>query len=130
MPNTGNSYITILKRAHLEWGNHRYTNTRPGLIYGEGYLQIPANEAYNFNITNNSSPLSSAEYDFSTSDGYILNGKLLASGTQYRTEFAKQFQGLGNLKLLGNWFNHIGAVIGTQIKVEFLSPTEILLTAL
>ncbi len=130
MPNTGDNYITTLKRAHLEWGSHRYTLTRPGLIYGEGYLQIPAKVAYNFNITNNSSPLRTAEYTFSTSDGFIINGKLLASGTQSRPEFAKQFQGSGNLKLLGDWYHHIGAVVGRQIKIEFTSPTEIHLTAL
>ncbi len=130
MPIIGDSYITTLKQAHLEWGNHRYTLTRPGLIYGEGYIQIPARVAYSLNITNNSSLLRAAEYNFSTSDGFIMNGRLLASGTQSRSEFAKQFQGSGNLKLLGDWYHHIGAVVGRQIKIEFISPTEILLTAL
>ena len=40
MPNTGDTFTTILKQAHLEWGSHRHTNSR-GVVFGEGYLQIP-----------------------------------------------------------------------------------------
>jgi hypothetical protein len=127
MPNTGDSFITTLLQAHLEWGEHRHTNSR-GIVIGEGYLQIPADVAYDFEITNNHSAIRSAEYDFSTSDDYIVNEKLLAAGNQHRVEYAKQFQGSGNLKLLGNWFNHIDAQIGDQIEIRFISPTEILLT--
>ena len=43
-------------------------------------------------------------------------------------EFAKQFHGSGNLQLLGDWFNHINAQIDDQIRVDFVSSTEILLT--
>ena len=127
MANAGDSLITILKQAHLEWGSHRHTSSR-GIIYGEGYLKIPAEKAYEFDITNNNSALRSAEYDFSTSDGFIINGKLLAAGNQHKTEFAKQLEGLGNLKLLGNWFNQINAQVGDQIEIRFISSTEILLT--
>ncbi|MBN2598117.1 MAG: hypothetical protein JXR82_15180 [Marinifilaceae bacterium] len=129
MANDGDSFITTLKKAHLEWGSHRYTSSRD-IIYGEGYLQIPADIAYDLDITNNHSSLRSAEYDFSTDDGFIVNGKLLASGNQSEEEFAKQFQGLGNLKLLGDWFNHINAQVGDQIQIDFKSATEILLTKL
>lgn len=127
MPNAGDSFISTLKRAHLEWGSHRHTDSR-GIIYGEGYLQIPSDTSYNLGITNNNTDIRSAEYNFSTSDGFITDGKLLASGNQNQEEFAKQFQGLGNLKLLGDWYYHINAEIDDKIKVEFISPTEILLT--
>lgn len=127
MPNTGDFFVTTLKQAHLEWGEHRHTNSR-GIRIGEGYLQIPANFAYQFDITNNNSNLRSAIYDFSTSDGYFTNEKLLASGNQNSPEYAKQFQGSNNLQLLGDWFNHINANIGDEIEIRFLSPTEILLT--
>ncbi|RUT68073.1 hypothetical protein D0817_23300 [Flavobacterium cupreum] len=100
MPQAGDSFITTLKQAHLEWGEFRHTTSR-GIIIGEGYLQIPSDEAYRLGITNNKSPLRSAEYDFSTFDGFITNSKLLAAGNQSRAEFAKQFQGSGALKLLG-----------------------------
>lgn len=127
MPKTGDSFITILKKAHLKWGEHRHTSTR-GIIIGEGYLKIPASIAYNFEITNKKSRARSAEYDFSTSDGF--RGKLLAAGNQNRPQFAKQFQGSGNLRLLGDWFNRIDAHIGDQIEIKFVSPTKILLTKL
>lgn len=127
MPNTGDSFITTLLQAHLEWGEHRHTNSR-GIVIGEGYLQIPAEFAYQFDITNNSFLARSAEYDFSTADHFLIGEKLLASGNQHRSEFAKQFQGSNNLKLLGNWYNHIDAQIGDQIEIRFISPTEILLT--
>lgn len=127
MPKTGDSFITTLKQAHLEWGEFRHTNSR-GIRIGEGYLQIPSDDAYNFEITNNSSPVRSAEYDFSTSDSFIVNNKLLASGNQNKAEFAKQFHGSKNLQLLGDWYNFIDAQIGDQIEIKFISPTEILLT--
>lgn len=28
MPIAGDSFTTILKQAHLQWGNHRHTNSR------------------------------------------------------------------------------------------------------
>lgn len=127
MPNSGDTFITILKQAHLEWGNHRHTTSR-GIIYGEGYLKIPSDDAYRLNITNDKNPLQSQEYSFSTSDGFIIEGILKASGNQNEEMFAKQFHGSGNLKLLGDWFNHLNAQIGDQIRIDFVSPTEILLT--
>lgn len=127
MPNTGDRFITTLKQPHLEWGEYRHTNSR-GIVYGEGYLQIPSEDAYNLEITNDKEPLKSQVYSFSTSDGFIQNGRLKASGNQYKEKYAKQFHGMGNLKLLGDWFNHIGAQIGDQIQIDFISPAEILLT--
>ncbi|MFD1602035.1 hypothetical protein ACFSJW_24100 [Flavobacterium artemisiae] len=129
MPNAGDKFVTTLKRAHLEWGNFRHTRTRK-ITYGEGYLQIPSIFAYNYNITNNKTIVRSPEYDFSTSDNFITNGKLLAAGNQYLPEYAKQFQGSGSLKLLGSWFSHINAQIGDQIEIRFITATELLLTPL
>lgn len=51
MANTGDSYIVTIKRPHLEWGEYRHTDSR-GIVYGEGYIQIPASEAYRFNLLN------------------------------------------------------------------------------
>ena len=126
MPNTGDTFITILKQAHLEWGSHRHTNSR-GIIYGEGYLQIPSDVAYKLNITNDKNPLQSQNYAFSTSDGFIKDGILKASGNQNEEEFAKQFHGSGNLQLLGDWYHHTNAQVGDRIQIDFISPNEILL---
>lgn len=129
MPNTGDTFITKLKEAHLNWGSHRYTNSRD-IVLGEGYLQIPARFAYKFEITNEKNPNRNQEYIFNTADGFITNGILKASGNQSRIEYAKQFHGSGNLQLLGDWFHHIDAQINDKIRIEFVSPTEILLTKL
>jgi hypothetical protein len=127
MPDTGNSFITTLKQAHLEWGNHRHKLSR-GIVYGEGYLQIPAYIARNLNITNSNSPNNNV-YTCNSSDGFLSDVELKSTGCSHAGSiYAKQFHGLGNLKLLGDWFNHIGAQIGDQIQIDFISPTEILLT--
>lgn len=127
MPNTGDTFVTTLKKAHLEWGNHRYTSTRD-IRFGEGYLQIPARHAYDFEITNNKESVRSQIYNFTTADGFIQNGSLKASGNQSKQNYAKQFHGNGDLQLLGNWFDHIDAQEGDHIEIKFTSPTDILLT--
>jgi hypothetical protein len=128
MPKTGDYYIATLKKTHVRWGTYRHTNSR-ARIGNEGYLPIPSNFAVSFNITNLHNSKQSNVYNFSTSDGFIKNKELKASGNHKRGDkFAKNLHGNGDLKLLGTWFMAINAQIGDCIKVEFLSPTEILLT--
>lgn len=128
MPNTGDFFTTKLKQAHLEWGEHRHTNSR-GIVIGEGYLQIPSDIAYALEITNDKGVhLRPQEYTFSTSDGFYQNQTLKASGNQAQEEYAKQFHGSGDLQLLGDWFAYIDAQIDDEIRIDFISPTEILLT--
>jgi uncharacterized membrane protein YeaQ/YmgE (transglycosylase-associated protein family) len=125
MPNTGDHFITILKQAHLEWGSHRHTDSR-GTVYGEGYLHIPVAQARRLNITNNNAPGANNIYSCNSADGYLVNVILTATGGVIGgTIYAKNFHGKGNLKLLGDWFHHIGAMIGDQIEISWVSPTEI-----
>jgi hypothetical protein len=124
----GATFISKLNKAQVDWGQHRHTTTRK-IIPGESYLKIPAADAYRLDITNSKSKARSPEYNFSTADGF-LKGKLLASGNQHKKTFAKNFQGKGDLQLLGNWFQHIRAKSGDQIEVKFVTPTKILLTKL
>lgn len=63
MPTAGNSYIVRLSKAHLEWGVHRHTFTRPGLIYGEGYIRIPRDYAIAFNILMSNHPTANILYN-------------------------------------------------------------------
>lgn len=127
MPNAGDFFITTLKQAHLQWGSHRHTNSR-GIVFGEGYLQIPASIARGLNITNSNSANNNV-YLCSSADGFLNNVNLKATGCGYAGSIhAKQFHGSGNLQLLGDWFAHINAQIGEQIRIDFISPTEILLT--
>lgn len=130
MPNTGDSFITTLRKAHLQWGLYRHTNSR-GIIYGEGYLQIPIREARRLNITNSNQTDANTIYICNSSDHFLQNVPLLASGSMRSGDiYAKQFQGRGNLRLLGDWFNHVNAKVGDRIKIEWKSSTEIYLTKL
>ncbi|KAF2339808.1 hypothetical protein [Flavobacterium tistrianum] len=128
MPHTGNQYIVPLKKTHLGWGTHRKTYSR-ARIGNEGYVPIPLKYAMSFNITNINNKRQSNIYKFSTSDGFFKDQELKASGFSKKGSiYAKNLHGNRNLKLLGAWFTHTQTKIGDLIKVEFVSPTEILLT--
>lgn len=128
MPKAGDFYISTLKDAHLKWGTHRYTTTRKR-IYGEGYLQLPRNIAKDLNIFNSNKTGANNIYNVNSSDGYLVNVELKATGSMRKGDiYAKQFNGSGNLKILGSWYAHISATEGDQIKVEWTSPTDITLT--
>ena len=130
MPSANDVFITTLKKAHLEWGSHRHTLTRD-IIYGEGYLQIPAREARRLNINNSNLSGGNTIYLCNSSDGFLKNINLKASGSSNAGDIhAKQFHGRGNLKVLGDWFNHVQAQIGDQIEIKWVSPTEVLITKL
>ncbi|NJC88148.1 MAG: hypothetical protein FIB02_06380 [Desulfuromonas sp.] len=128
MPKAGDTFTVILRKSHLEWGTHRYTSTR-GTVYGEGYLPIPVVYARRFEIYNSNKDGSNIEYICNTSDKFLCSVKLKASGSSHEgAVYAKQFQGSGNLKLLGDWFSHINANVGDKIKVTWISQKEIILT--
>ena len=94
MANRGDYYIVELERAHLEWGTHRYTDTRD-IIYGEGYIQIPARKAYDFNIYNSNGTGGSDVWGENlfrcTSRDGFFEGVLRAQGNQSDDRYAKQF---------------------------------------
>jgi len=128
MAKKGDSFTTTLKDAHLKWGSHRYTKTRK-TIYGEGYLQVPRKEAKQLNLHNSNKANANNIYKVSTSDGYLSNVEFKAQGSMRKGDiYAKQLSASGNLKVLGDWYSHTGASKGDQIKIEWTSPTEILLT--
>lgn len=125
MPKKGDSYTVTLKKSHIEWGSHRHTNTRE-LIYGEGYIQIPAEYATKFDIFMSNNPNANIEYTCTSSDGTLSEVILKASGSQGKDNlYAKQFQGSGNLKTIGSWYNKIKAKVGDKIKITFKSSTSI-----
>lgn len=125
MPVTGASFITTLKRAHLEWGTHRYTNTR-GVVYGEGYLQIPRPVARRLGIFNSNHRMANYLYNCRSADGFLERATIMASGSSKAGDpYAKQFQGHGNLQLIGDWFHHVGAQIGDRVRITWITPTNI-----
>jgi hypothetical protein len=127
MPNTGATFITTLKKAHLEWGTYRHTHTR-GMVYGEGYLQIPISVARNLGIYNSNQPQAITTFNCSSVDGFLNNVIIKASGsTRAGDPYAKQFQGRGHLRLLGDWFHHIGATVGDRVEISWITPTDIII---
>jgi len=127
MPVAGDQFITTLKKAHLEWGTHRHTSSR-GIRYGEGYLQIPMNVAKSIGIYNSNQPEATFIFNCTSVDGYLNNVSLKASGSSSAGDIhAKQFQGSGDLKLIGDWFNHVNAQIGDKVKITWTSPVDIVI---
>lgn len=127
------SYEITLKRAHLEWGSYRYTNSR-GVIYGEGYIPIPAEVAYSNNIfnlngTNGKDILGKNLFLCVSADG-LYQGVIRAQGNQCNPIYAKQFSADKDLKAIGNWFYQIKATVGDKIRVTWRSPKDILIEKL
>jgi len=125
MPEAGNSYILTLKQAYLEWGTHRHTGTR-GIVYGEGYLHIPSRIAREYNIFNSNQDGANILYNCNSVDGFLTNATLRASGnSRAGGVYAKNLQGSGNLRLLGDWFNSVDAQVDDAVRITWTSPTTI-----
>ena len=126
MPKEGDSYTVIIQRAHMEWGTHRHTNTR-GVVFGEGYFQIPASVARDLDIYNSNNEDANNIYSCSSSDGHLNDASLKACGCSHAGDIhAKQFEGNGNLQTLGTWYDQIGAQEGDKITLTWTSPTNII----
>lgn len=133
MATAGDFYIIELKQAHLEWGEHRYTNSR-GKVYGEGYIAIPADYAYDYNIRNKNGAgqhdiLGKNIFNCTSADG-LYRGTLRAQGNQADDRFAKQFAEDSDLKAIGSWYSKVDAQVGDRIKVTWLSSTDIMIEKL
>lgn len=128
MANVG-YYIITLKKAHLEWGTHRYTSSR-GDVYGEGYIPIPLEEAqllklYNSNATGGADIYGKNLYYCTSRDGNY-RGVLKAQGCKTEGDiFAKQFSGNNDLKSIGSWYAAISAKIGDRVKVTIMGNDTI-----
>lgn len=102
------AYYIQLKDAHINWGTHRKTDTRK-LRDNEAYIAIPAEYAYAYNIKKG---------DIYTCN---INNKvkieLKASGSQGRKEYAKQFEGNGELRIVYDWYRDHDAKEGDYVVV-------------
>lgn len=131
MAQVGDSYIVEIKKPHLEWGSYRHTESRD-IIYGEGYIQIPAQVSYSFKLFNSNNPNTGLGYNLfnCTSLDGKFQGILKSAGSQGPEEkrvFAKQFQGNGDLQAIGSWYQACGAEVGDEVKVTWTSPTDIVI---
>lgn len=125
----GNTYTVQISQAHLNWGSYRHTNSR-GIVYGEGYIQIPHQYAVNFNIYNsnhsNGNQLGSNIFNCSSDDGFLNQVQLKATGCSKKGDiYAKQFQGNGSLQVIGDWYHHVNAQVGDTVEVTWTSTTDI-----
>lgn len=129
MPIAGNFYIVKLKKAHLEWGTHRYTGSR-GLVYGEGYIHLPKDYAELFKVYNSNYSITGLGYNIFncvSADGFF-SGEVKAAGCRKAGEiYAKQFEGHGNLKALGQWYAYCNAQVGDHVEVKWTSPYNIVI---
>lgn len=99
-------YYVQLKKVHINWIHN--TGPKRGK---EAYLPIPAQYAYIFGILKG---------DIYTCK-YLESGEtveLKAAGTQSRRDYAKQFQGSKNLRILYDWYNCHDAVEGDYVVVS------------
>lgn len=127
MPQAGDSFVITLNDAHLDWGEHRHTNTRDA-IPGEGYIPIPKEHAVRFNIFNSNRAGGNPLYEFRTLNGDIMSGTLLAQGcSSAGNEYAKQFSGHGDLKLVGRWYASVNASPGGHVKITFTASNSLTL---
>ena len=130
MPKKGDSYTITLQEAHLKWGEHRHTSSR-GIVYGEGYLPIPLAIAKNFDIYMSNHPTANTIYKCTSRDGFLNDSKLKAAGNvKGGDHYAKQFQGKGDLQILGDWFNHVNAQVGDEVEIYFDDSDEITIAKL
>lgn len=123
MPDVGDWYEVELKEAHLKWGELGPSRRVVTRSYQEAYIQIPLSEARRLNI------LKAADYHAVSADGY-LNHTVRATGSVNRySPYAKQFQGKGDLKLIGRWLkDYLNAQVGDLVRVEFTSPFDVMFT--
>jgi len=131
MANAGDTYTVELKASHLGWGTHRYTNTRPR-IEGERYLPILRRDAIRLNIVNSNATggrdvLGQNIFNCCSGDGFF-RAVFKAQGCVREGDiYAKQFSVDNDLQALRTWYDHIGADVGTLVRVTWTSPTDIVI---
>ena len=123
MAKSGDYYIVEVLEPHANWGTYRNpTNRKP--IDGETYVKIPAKYARQFKIERETKYIAYFENNFPAMEIKASGNGPFENGIQY----AKQFEGIGKgaCKAFTPWYRECDIQVGDNIKVEFLSPTEIL----
>lgn len=134
MPKKGDWYEVPLEHSPVDWGDGaRRTQTRTPRKE-EGYVPIPKRYARKFQIVNINGVISRTDtlglnlFNCSSADG-LLDGVVKAAGCSQKGDpYAKQFQGNGNLRLIGRWLIQRKAKVGDIVRVEWDSPTKIMFT--
>ena len=110
-------YEITLKKTHINWGVYRHTDTRDK-IPEEGYIPIPLNIAKEYNIFNSNSG-NITNYQIYSEDKFLKGDIVIPSGSNEKGSiYAKQFQGKGNLKLIGKWYQQLNASPGDKLHIK------------
>ena len=129
MARPGDSFKIALKSPHVDWGTTRYTTSR-NPRENEAYIPIPARDAYRLGLKNKKGAGDRDAFGVTlfycrSKDGFF-NGVLRAQGNQGGDPcYAKQFSADHDLAALAYWFQHVGAQIGDEVLVTWLTETEI-----
>ena len=108
-------YEITLKKTHINWGVYRHTDTRDK-IPEEGYIPIPLNIAKEYNIFNSGNI---TNYQIYSEDEFLKGDIVIPSGSNEKGSiYAKQFQGKGNLKLIGKWYQQLNASPGDKLHIK------------
>lgn len=132
MPNKGDSFVATLKATHIDWGDStRMTNSREK-ITGECYIPIPREDAKRLGIynSNRSEGIGENEFYAISVDGGFDGVVKVGGASRAGDIFAKNMHVSGDLKGFSSWFNSSNVHVGTQIKVEWLSPIRLSLEIL
>lgn len=120
MAQAGDRFTVAIGETHLNWGEYRNTSSREPIM-GEAFIPIPKAEARRLYIFNSNQAGANTVYTCNSIDGFYSGTLLAQGGSRAGDIYAKNFSEKGNLKALGNWFRHVGAVAGGTVEVVFTS---------
>lgn len=127
MPQAGDSYEVFIRPSHLDWGMYRNPTNRD-FTPGESYIKIPARYARMYDLQRGT------QYTAHFANGYPNMLVQAAGNGPYENgiQYSKQFHGVGRgaCRALTPWYVACNAAVGDIVRVEFLSPTDVLFTKL
>ncbi|MDT2757990.1 hypothetical protein P7G51_11415 [Enterococcus asini] len=131
MPNAGDYYEIELKNTHLNWGTYRKTASRER-ITGEHFIPVPRAESKRLGIYNKikGTGVGNNEFYARSADGYYSGMVKISGNNEQGDSHGKNIAESGNLKGFHDWFVAMNMKVGTRIRVEWISSTEILFTVL
>lgn len=124
-------FIVDIKEIHLNWGEAREGRTEEK---GEGYIKIPSADAKRLDIYNSNKNLFNSDilgintFKVTFKDGFKKGEyvELKAAGSSKAGDiYAKNLQGNGALKLIGEWFKINKVTTFNRVKVTIIKEDTI-----
>ena len=136
MAQAGDSIISVLTQASLQWGTYRRHATREPRL-GECYLPIRKDDAMQYRIYNsNINPVDMNTgrhidmmgvnvFNVTATDGR-LHGQVKMQGNSRRGDVhAKNMSGLDDLRALHGWLDLHHARIGSRVRITWRTQEDI-----